>query len=384
MYHFTPPPTGLMVNLPSAIASANGPHAAALSLSDSDSLTANQLQNQVTQARRARDKIIDQISKPPEPGWKSAVNQISDTVDRMEKVLSFLQAHRVLSASPAELLGPVPGSVPGSVDVYPSGPALQQSGGTSQAGPAESGTSQAVLRDAKTAVGPLSAPAIANEAASADTLSPPAGGSPSRVIYVMDDGVVILGLAPERAARDASGFRDPTEVPLQSSRTADHAQAESGAVSGAQPPGVVVNLPLTEDQQRASQDLIALARKAYAQLQPLQPREAEHSADLITTTQVGITAELDMDPASKPSADRITPADPLPAASASAPGSENTTATAPQNDPLHATAQPFANSASEDAAEATRQQQIIALQLDGHNDIIYIVPPAKATMDLIV
>lgn len=91
MYHFTTPPLGPAVTLPSAIASANGPRAAAFSISNSDKLTANQLQNQVSQARRAREKMIDQVTKPPEPGWKSAMNQISDTVDHMEKVLNFLR-----------------------------------------------------------------------------------------------------------------------------------------------------------------------------------------------------------------------------------------------------------------------------------------------------
>ena len=35
-----------------------------------------------------------------------------------------------------------------------------------------------------------------------------------------------------------------------------------------------------------------------------------------------------------------------------------------------------------EAAEAQEQRQMLALQLDGHSDIIYIVPPAKAAIDL--
>ncbi|OIQ29856.1 MAG: hypothetical protein BM562_10720 [Alphaproteobacteria bacterium MedPE-SWcel] len=362
MYHFTAPPTGLMVNLPSAIASANGPHAAALSLSDSDSLTANQLQNQVTQARRARDKLIDQITKPPEPGWKSAVNQVSETVERMEKVLSFLQAHSVLPVRPVEDLD--------SVEVYPSGTALQQSGRTSDAPPPDTKAPVASQSVASQSVASSPVAPPANEVSATEPVNSAAAGRAPGVIYVMDDGVVIVGLPPEETARTASRHRGTTDAPLQPTPAAEQAKT----------PGVVVNLSLTEDQQRASQDLIALARKAYAQL---QPHVAEQSADLITSTQIGITAELEKDPAAPPSPERITPAAPLREPPLSPPTSADTTANSTQKDPLHATAAPFASDASEEAAEATRQQQVIALQLDGHNDIIYIVPPAKATMDLI-
>ncbi|KUP92094.1 chemotaxis protein CheA [Tritonibacter horizontis] len=353
MYHYTTPPLGISVNLPSAIASANDPHAAALSLSTSDSLTANQLQNHVTQARRAREQLIDRVTKPPEPGWQSAINRISDTVNRMEKVLSFLQLQTSLPARPDADMD--------ALAVYPSGTAMQQSGSTPDV-PPSAAESPAALRSAS----PMAQPEVAVDAAVARE---------PRVIYVMDEGVMIVGLSDADVASERAQEQMPlgTSV-LQTTTTSDQGKSAN----------VVVNLPLTEDQQRASQDLIALARKAYAQLRPENP---EQSADLITTTQVGLTGDLEKDPATAPSPERITPAETLHAArdttQVETPKLAETSTLSARKDPLLAMAEPFARDASEEAAETQQKQQIIALQLDGHNDIIYIVPPAKATMDLI-
>ena len=103
---------------PGAIASANGPRAAAFSISNRTS-DRQPVRNQVCQAR-AHAKMIDQVTKPPEPGWKSAMNQISDTVDHMEKG-TFCALRFPLACDP--------GDGQGRPAVYPSGVAMQQSGG---------------------------------------------------------------------------------------------------------------------------------------------------------------------------------------------------------------------------------------------------------------
>ena len=252
MYHFTTPPMGLMVTLPGAIASANGPHAAALSLSDSESITPNQLQNHVSQARRAREKLIDQISKPPEPGWQSAMNQISDTVDQMEKVLTFLRTQS--AALPATSVEDMD-----ALAVFPSGTAMQQSGRMSDS--------------------PLSA--AESPTASRSAMDATSGSAP-RVIYVMNDGVIIVGRPPQEAL-------NPTR------HTADPAESERPSLAQASPSGdnmtsnAVISLPLTEDQKRASAELIALAHRAYAQQQA--SRDVQTTA-LFSDESVGLTGAL--------------------------------------------------------------------------------------------
>ncbi|MFY1706200.1 chemotaxis protein CheA [Tritonibacter scottomollicae] len=342
MYHFTTPPMGLMVTLPGAIASANGPHAAALSLSDSESLTTNQLQNHVSQARRAREKLIDQVSKPPEPGWRSAMNQISDTVDQMEKVLSFLRSQSAdLPAKPVEDMD--------ALAVFPSGTAMQQSGSM-----------------------PDSRPSEAESPTAATTASDASSASAPRVIYVMDDGVIIVGrppqdtAAPARNGADATGF--DRSSPVQTRPSGDHMTSNA-----------VISLPLTEDQQRASAELIALAQKAYAQQQA--SRDAQGAA-LFSDESVGLTGALSDATAAVQTSTRGDRA-PVPRMVMSDPAERPNVG--PATDPassLTAAPKPFERDPAREAAAAAEQQQIMALQLDGHSDIIYIVPPAKAAMDL--
>lgn len=396
MYHFSGPQFGLMVTLPSAIASANGPHAAALSLSKSDDLTANQLQNHVTQARRMREKLIDQISKPPEPGWQSAMNQISDTVDRMEKVLSFLQTQVALPVKPVEDMK--------AIAVFPSGVAMQQSGRMSDVPPSEAESPTASFS------GPR--PASASEA-----------DRTPRVIYVMDDGVLILGLPPQeteatqRESGPNSGVTLPEasrEPPFLSPRTArlramagdtadiraedwqqdtsqqdqarlnatrqraDFAQQKAQAPSGEE--FAVLSLPLSEAQQQVSQDLLALARSAYAQLQTARTEEA---GAVSNDVKVGMTGELSRDPTLPRSPERIEAAPAPRGIPVEAPELSQARGEAKPDDPLFAPAEPFAVSPQQQAAKQREDQRIFALQLDGTSDIIYIVPAAKASMDLI-
>lgn len=398
MYHLSGPQFGLMVTLPSAIASANGPHAAALSLSKSDDLTANQLQNHVTQARRMREKLIDQISKPPEPGWQSAMNQISDTVDRMEKVLSFLQTQIALPVKPVEDMK--------AIAVFPSGVAMQQSGRMSDVPPSEAESPTASFS------GPR--PASATEA-----------DRTPRVIYVMDDGVLILGLPPqERSAPETGQNSGPNsgvtlpeasrESPFLSPRTArlramagdtadiraedwqqdtsqqdqarlnatrqraDFAQQKAQAPSGEE--FAVISLPLSEAQHQVSQDLIALARSAYAQLQTARTEEA---GAVSNDVKVGMTGELSRDPTLPRSPERIEPTPAPRGIPVEAPKLSLARGEAKPDDPLFAPADPFAVSPQQQAAKQREDQRILALQLDGTSDIIYIVPAAKASMDLI-
>ncbi len=390
MYHFGGPQFGLLVTLPSAIASANGPHAAALSLSDSDSLTANQLQNHVTQARRARERLIDQISKPPEPGWKSAVNQINETVDRMEKVLSFLQTASPLHARPVEDME--------ALAVFPSGTAMQQSGRTPDVPPSA----------AESPTEPSSARATFAAAARAEPTA--------RVIYVMDDGVVIIGLPPQAPATgsapstaDASDRSSPearvaqgdppyplprrARLDAQMQVTADiraedwrEDEAVADQASGFGTPqatpevAAVIPLPLTEDQRRASQDLLSLARKAYAQF---QMRQDDPPGALVSSAKVGLTAALSNDPATPPSPERLEPR-PAPRGLAAEPAKLADSRSALQEkDPMFAPTDPFAQPAAQEAAEASRAQKLVALQLEGRSDMIYIVAPARTSMDLI-
>jgi len=343
MYHFTTPPMGLMVTLPGAIASANGPHAAALSLSDSESLTTNQLQNHVSQARRAREKLIDQVSKPPEPGWRSAMHQISDTVDQMEKVLSFLRSKSAaLPATPVEDMD--------ALAVFPSGTAMQQSGSMSDSRPSEA-----------------ESPMAATTAADASSASAP------RVIYVMDDGVIIVGRPPRDAAGPAQNSADATtgfdqSSPAQPPPSGDHMTSNA-----------VISLPLTEDQQRASAELIALAQKAYAQQQA--SRDAQ-DAELFSDESVGLTGALSDANAAAQTSTRGDRA-PVPRMVMSDPAERPDVGhgTDPASS-LTAAPKPFERDPAREAAAAAEHQQVMALQLDGHSDIIYIVPPAKAAMDL--
>ncbi|WP_420005632.1 chemotaxis protein CheA [Arenibacterium sp. LLYu02] len=402
MYHLGGPQFGLMVTLPSAIASANGPHAAALSLSKSDDMTANQLQNHVTQARRMREKLIDQVSKPPEPGWQSAMNQISDTVDRMEKVLSFLQTQVALPVKPVEDMK--------AIAVFPSGVAMQQSGRTSDVPPSE----------AESPTVPFSGPRPASASEAART---------PRVIYVMDDGVFIVGLPPqEQSAPDKGQSTGPNtgpntgvtlpeasrDSPFLSPRTArlramagdtadiraedwqqdtsqqdqarlnatrqraDFAQQKAQAPSGEE--FAVISLPLSEAQHQASQDLIALARSAYAQLQTARTEEA---GAVSNDVKVGMTGELSRDPTLPRSPERIEPAPAPRGIPVEAPKLSLARGEAKPDDPLFDAADPFAASPQQQAAKQREDQRIMALQLDGTSDIIYIVPAAKASMDLI-
>ncbi len=352
MYHFTTPPLGPAVTLPSAIASANGPRAAAFSISNSDKLTANQLQNQVSQARRAREKMIDQVTKPPEPGWKSAMNQISDTVDHMEKVLNFLRTQ--VSRLPA-----TPVTDKDALAVYPSGVAMQQSGRMPDG-----------LPSVAEAPADLNAtPAAAPTDATAETS---AAARPPRVIYVMDDGVVIIGLPPaDPPQANAAADRTATPAPSDASQPSQSGESMTS--------NTVISLPLTEDQRRASADLIALAQKAYAY--QTQSRTSQ-SAELISDEGVGLTGALSEAPGSAAALDRPDRA-PVPrvltADAAPTQGAEMRT---PPSDPLIAAAEPYERNPQREAAEAQEQRQMLALQLDGHNDIIYIVPPAKAAIDL--
>jgi len=327
MYQFAIPPSGHMVTLPGAIASANGPKAAALSLSSTESLTANQLQTHVTQARRVREKLIEQVSKPPEPGWKTAMNQVADTVEQMEKVLAFLQ-------SQAAALPATPEKDMGALAVYPSGAAMQQSGRTSDTPPSAA-----------------ESPTVSTDAA-ADT----AQAAPS----------------PQAAASELRA-----EAPRNAAEDTPHA-------------ATVVNLPLTDAQKQASQDLIALARKAYAQLQPASgalparsPAEATTGA-LISDETVGLTGALSQPAPSERTAERLpTRPEPLAYASVAAtPHSGSPERTASQ-DPLMAVSPPYDRDPVRAAADAAAEQQMMALHLEGTNDIIYVVPPAKAAMDLI-
>jgi hypothetical protein len=368
MYQFAIPPSGHMVTLPGAIASANGPKAAALSLSSTESLTANQLQNHVTQARRVREKLIEQVSKPPEPGWKTAMNQVADTVEQMEKVLAFLQ-------SQAAALPATPEKDMGALAVYPSGAAMQQSGRTSDTPPSAA-----------------ESPTVSTDAAETSATKPP------RVIYVMEDGVVIVGLPPEPADPGTRADRTPdaTAAPAQADRSPQaaaselRAEAPRNAAEDAPHAATVVNLPLTDAQKQASQDLIALARKAYAQLQPASgalpassPAEATTGA-LISDETVGLTGALSQPAPSERTAERL-PTRPEPLASASVgatPHSGSPERTTPQ-DPLMAVSPPYDRDPVRAAADAAAEQQMMALHLEGTNDIIYVVPPAKAAMDLI-
>ncbi len=360
MYHYTTPPLGIAVNLPSALASAKGPVAAALSLSSSDRMTANQLQSHINQARKAREKLIDQVTKPPEPGWKTAVYRISDTVNRMEQVLSVLQSQASL---PAKLVQDTD-----ALAVYPSGAAMQQSGRTSDMPPsaAESPTALSGSTPKDTPSG------LAAEATRA---------SSPRVVYVMDDGVMILGRPPERRRQTAE---PPQPSPTQPNVTSPGA-SRSGETSAQTMEGrttsssIIVNLQLAEAQKPPRQDLIALTRKGYAQVQGNAPGS---SADLISSTKIGITGALDQAPAFQQSPDRITLTEGGQAPRGEAAVRPDSVERPAPEDPLHASAEPFARNATEDARESA-QRQVIALQMDGHNDIIYIVPPAKAAMDLI-
>jgi len=362
MYHLTTPPLGITVTLPGAIASANGPQAAALSLSTSESLTANQLQNHVTQARRAREKLIDQVSKPPEPGWQSAMQQISDTVNRMEKVLSFLQAQAAtLPVSPVEDMN--------ALAVFPSGAAMQQSGRTLDSSPSAAESPAALS---------------ASAAPSPEAATPPA----NRVIYVMEDGVVIVGLPPEApgqadARAGATGSSPEAGTATGRTEAPSRPQTAPGGEPGdtqASAANTVVNLPLTEDQQRASAELIALARKAYAQLQPSRDVQA---AALMPDEAVGLTGDLARDPAAPPSPERIETAAPARPDAVDPVAQPRMDSPPEPRDPLLAAAEPFARDPMREAASAAEQQQMMALQLDGSGDIIYIVPPAKAALDLI-
>ncbi|NIZ13099.1 chemotaxis protein CheA [Phaeobacter sp. HF9A] len=340
MYEFSTPPLGVLVNLPGAIASANGPQAAALSLSNTDSLTTNQLQNHVAQARRARNKLIDQVSKPPQPGWKVAMEQISDTVTQMERVLTFLQTQTgALPAKPAEDMN--------AIAVFPSGDAMQQSGKTPERLPSA----------VETPTAPFSAATAADRA--------------PRVIYVMDEGVMILG-RPEGPSPAASQRRE----------TRTEAASQAAPATSNRASATIVALPLTEEQQRASADLITLARNAYEQLQRSQPdREA---AALVTDRDVGLTGNLSQDPAAPPSPERV---DLTQTAGAVDPARSSPAQAAPKvptvQDALLAPVDPFEETPAEEAAAPQEAQRILALQLDGAGDIIYIVPPAKAAMDLI-
>lgn len=401
MYHLGGPQFGLMVTLPSAIASANGPHAAALSLSKSDDLTANQLQNHVTQARRMREKLIDQISKPPEPGWQSAMNQISDTVDRMEKVLSFLQTQVSLPVKPVEDME--------AIAVFPSGVAMQQSGRTSDVPPSAA-----------------ESPTASSAAPAADGA---ATGRPPRVIYVMDDGVFIVGLPPQDstapqagASKQGQSDQGPNagvtlpeasrESPFASPRTqrlqeqagvtaeirsedwqqdvAQQEQARRSQVqsereqSTAKPRAAddfsVVTLPLTEDQNRVNRDLIALARSAYAELQTARKEEA---GAVSNDVKVGVTGQLARDPNQPHSAERIEPAPAPRAVPVEAPKLSQGRGEIKESDPLLGRPDPFARSPEQEAAKVREEQRIMALQINGTGDIIYIVPAAQASMDLI-
>ncbi|NHM21196.1 chemotaxis protein CheA [Tritonibacter mobilis] len=352
MYHFTTPPLGPAVTLPSAIASANGPRAAAFSISNSDKLTANQLQNQVSQARRAREKMIDQVTKPPEPGWKSAMNQISDTVDHMEKVLNFLRTQ--VSRLPA-----TPVTDKDALAVYPSGVAMQQSGRMPDG-----------LPSVAEAPADLNAtPAAAPTDATAETS---AAARPPRVIYVMDDGVVIIGLPPaDPPQANAAADRTATPAPSDASQPSQSGESMTS--------NTVISLPLTEDQRRASADLIALAQKAYAY--QTQSRTSQ-SAELISDEGVGLTGALSEAPGSAAALDRPDRA-PVPRVlTADAAPTQGAELRTPPSDPLIAAAEPYERNPQREAAEAQEQRQMLALQLDGHNDIIYIVPPAKAAIDL--
>ncbi|MCG7624554.1 chemotaxis protein CheA [Epibacterium sp. Ofav1-8] len=372
MYQFAIPPSGHMVTLPGAIASANGPKAAALSLSSTESLTANQLQNHVTQARRVREKLIEQVSKPPEPGWKTAMNQVADTVEQMEKVLAFLQ-------SQAAALPATPEKDMGALAVYPSGAAMQQSGRTSDTPPSAA-----------------ESPTVSTGAAADTAATAPA--RPPRVIYVMEDGVVIVGLPPEPADPGTRADRatDATAAPAQADRSPQaaaselRAEAPRNAAKDAPSTATVVNLPLTDAQKQASQDLIALARKAYAQLQPASgalparsPAEDTTGA-LISDETVGLTGALSQPAPSDRTAERLsTRPEPLASTSVAAtPHSGSPERTAPQ-DPLMAVSPPYDRDPLRAAADAAAEQQMMALHLEGTNDIIYVVPPAKAAMDLI-
>ncbi|WP_065329773.1 chemotaxis protein CheA [Tritonibacter mobilis] len=357
MYHFTTPPLGPAVTLPSAIASANGPRAAAFSISNSDKLTANQLQNQVSQARRAREKMIDQVTKPPEPGWKSAMNQISDTVDHMEKVLNFLRTQ--VSRLPA-----TPVTDKDALAVYPSGVAMQQSGRMPDG-----------LPSVAEAPADLNATPVATPTdATAETIT---AARPPRVIYVMDDGVVIIGLPPAdtpqpNAAADRTAAPAPSDAPQPS-------QSEPSQSGESMTSNTVISLPLTEDQRRASADLIALAQKAYAY--QTQSRTSQ-SAELISGESVGLTGALSEAPGSAAALDRPDRA-PVPRVlTADAAPTLGAEMRRPPSDPLIAAAEPYERNPQREAAEAQEQRQMLALQLDGHNDIIYIVPPAKAAIDL--
>ncbi|WP_416368854.1 chemotaxis protein CheA [Tritonibacter mobilis] len=368
MYHFTTPPLGPVVILPSAIATANGPQAAAVSISDSESLTTNQLHNQLSEARRARDKMIEQVSRPPEPGWKSAMHQISDTVDHMEKVLDLLRSH--VSALPAS---PATGSDP--LAVYPSGVAMQQSGRTPDSPPSVAEAPAAPTAVSDPAAPPAAGPQDPNASAQALASSQP------RVIYVMNDGVIIIGL-PHTEADATTGTAEAA-----STASRDNSTDAAGRADPLQPPqsgapmtaNTVISLPLTEDQKRASADLIALAKKAYAY--QAQPRDAQ-AAELISDENVGLTGALSESPElSAPDRPERAPVPRILTAELAQPdaGSQRPAA---NDDPLIAAAAPYARDPQREAAQAQEQQQILALQLDGHHDIIYIVPPAQAAIDL--
>ncbi len=141
----------------------------------------------------------------------------------------------------------------------------------------------------------------------------------------------------------------------------------------------VISLPLTEDQRRASADLIALAQKAYAY--QTQSRTSQ-SAELISDEGVGLTGALSEAPGSAAALDRPDRA-PVPRVlTADAAPTQGAEIRTPPSDPLIAAAEPYERNPQREAAEAQEQQQMLALQLDGHSDIIYIVPPAKAAIDL--